>query len=127
MSGFFRLVVFVLALIVAPVISYAGTPTSAGAFTNPAANTIFADSGSLNEGNHEVTIMVSGTVNTIAVLEYRNAANDANVWSQFVIIPANGFQTYRIDKFTISNTGERVRLRLNAAITGSAQGSIIID
>lgn len=105
----------------------AGTPVTGGAFTNPAINTILVDTGQLSDNNHEVTVMVSSTVAAVAVLEYRNAANDANVWSQYIILPANGFATFRIDKFTVSTFNERIRLRLNAAITGSIQASILID
>lgn len=112
-------------LLASPV--FAGTPVTGGAFTNPAINTILADSGPLTDNTHEVTILVSSTVAAVVVLEYRNATDTANVWSQYVIIPANSFQPYKIEKFVITNLNERLRMRLNAAITGSIQASILID
>lgn len=105
---------------------------TAGILTNPAANAILADTGPQTyptsgdgSGTLNFTVIVSSTVACIVHIELRDAANAATIKSQAVILPANGtFQSIKNLAVPL-NGGERLRLRLQAAITGSAQGSIV--
>lgn len=105
----------------------AGVPSTAGAFTNPAINTILADGGAMTDSTHELYMLCSSTVAAVIVLEHRDVTNTSNVWSQYVILPANGFTQILMGRLVTLNNGERVRFRLNAAITGSIQCSINVD
>jgi hypothetical protein len=99
---------------------------TAGVQTNPAINAILADTGALTPGGQTgVTVILGGSVAFIVTLEHRNAANDANVNTQVLAAAAN-------DPFTVSlpgidfASGERIRIRLNAAVTGSIQASLLV-
>jgi hypothetical protein len=91
--------------------------------TNPAINAILADSGALAAGVTGVKILFGGSVAAIATIEQRDAANTANVKTQTIAIVAN--QVICIDLPGVSfAASERIRLRLNAAVTGSLHASI---
>jgi hypothetical protein len=105
----------------------AGVPVTAGVLTNPAANAILADSGEINDGQHEMQLILSSNVAAVIFFEHRNTANTGNVFTQAFLIGANQSFTVKIDKFVTLNAGERFRLRLNSGVTGTLQGSINVD
>jgi len=94
-----------------------------GILTNPAIDTILADSGALAGGQTSVKIIFGGSVAAIATIEHRNAANTVNVNSQVIAIVANQAVEFELPGVTFA-ASERIRLRLNAAVTGSLQASI---
>ena len=96
-----------------------------GILTNPAIDTILVDTGAFAEatGPLIVRVIVSSTVIAAPILELRNAANSANISSQAFISPAN--TTVELDLPVTWAVSERLRVRLNAAITGLIQASII--
>ena len=98
--------------------------TSAGVQTNPAIDTILADSGPVQVGASGAKIIFGSGVAAIVTVEYRNAANNANNQSQILAVAAN--QVIDMDfPYIPFAANERIRVRLNAAITGSCQASII--
>lgn len=107
--------------------AFGGVPVTGGAFTNPAINTILADSGQVTDNTHEIYALCASTVAAVIVLEHRDAANATNVWSQYLILPANTTTQIVFIKWVVTTLNERVRFRLNAAITGSVQCSVVID
>lgn len=102
--------------------------TTAGVFTNPAINTILADTGGITrDATLSAQALISCEVTCIVAIEYRDATDTSNVWTHIVILPsADTRGVYDLHSF-LSVTGQRVRLRLVQAITGRAQGSIFFD
>jgi len=99
---------------------------SAGPLVNPAIDTILADTGAIvSGGGGNLQMIVASTVACVVVLERRNALNTANISSQ--IFPVAAADPYDLKIVVGWADGERFRLRLNAAITGSAQASLITD
>jgi len=96
---------------------------SAGVQTNPVIDTILADTAGVN-GNGSLKVILGASVATIATIEQRNAANTANVNAQVVAVPANGVLCIELLGIPFA-ASERLRVRLNAAITGSCQASIL--
>jgi len=94
-----------------------------GILTNPAIDTILADSGALAAGQTGVIFIFGGSVAAIATIEHRNAANTANLNSQVIAIAANDAKQYCLPGIIFA-ASERIRLRLNAAVTGSLQASV---
>lgn len=93
--------------------------------TNPAANQIIADTGAIGDGwGHDFDVCVSSTAIAAIVIEWRDATNTANVFAHIIPIPANGSVCFTSRGSLTFQVGERVRLRMNSAITGSVQGSI---
>jgi len=96
---------------------------TAGIQTNPATDAILADSGALPGGVGAVTVVIGGSVAFIVTVEHRDAANTANVKTQVLAAGAN-------DPFSVELPGinfaasERIRVRLNAGVTGSVQASL---
>jgi hypothetical protein len=91
-------------------------------------DTILADSGPTPiDGGVRGKFFMSTTVQAIGVIEWRNASNTANVKSQAFVLPANSSIQIMLEFPLIMSTGERLRLRLNAGVTGSVQGSIFSD
>jgi hypothetical protein len=119
----------VLALVLVAFVStlHAQSWVTAGVQVNPAANAILADSGPVTFGTHKLTIIVASTAAAVVVLEHRNAANSANLESQIIPVNANVPFAFALGTGLDTAEGERIRLRLNAAITGSVQGSIFIE
>jgi len=118
-------------LVLLPSLSLAGWAT-AGLQTNPAANAVLADTGALPPQSLNMTMFCSCTVACTVVLEHRNAANNANVvdpltgntHAQGFFIGAQGSQANPFPQAIFLEDQERVRLRLNTAITGAAWCSI---
>ena len=107
--------------------AFAGVPISAGPQSNPAANTIMADSGPITDANHHITIYAGCTVACVMVVELRDPTNTTTVWQQYMPIPANDMKLMDVESFTVPVFNDRVRVRINAAITGAAQVSMIVD
>jgi hypothetical protein len=102
-------------------------PVTNGVLVNPAVNAILADTGPLpGPANHTATIIASSSVAMVIVLEYRDAANGANLWAHTFPIAAQ--QPFKLDiNLTMNADLERLRVRLQAAIAGQAQVSILTD
>jgi hypothetical protein len=97
---------------------------SAGPLTNPAIDTILADTGAAPANSATVNIVVASTVAAVAMIEKRNAANTVNVSSQVVPVTANGIVSVKLPDINWVDN-ERLRVRLTAAITGQIQCSIL--
>lgn len=102
------------------------TPSTQGQLTNPAANALVADTGPQTANGANVQIVVTSTVAARFVIEWRNAANTANLWSQVIAVPANVTQQIELPVGIPFNTNERLRIIMFAAISGFAQGSIVV-
>jgi hypothetical protein len=96
-----------------------------GIVVNPAANAILADTGAMSEDmSHDYDIYLSSTVATAMVVEWRNATDTANVFSHILPIAANTTFVFTSRGSLMMLTGQRIRVRQNAAATGSVQASI---
>lgn len=115
---------FAAALIVAAQFAHAGGPYTQGALTNPAVNAILADSGARPPGGKTPAFVICTTVAAVVVLEYRDAANAANIYSQVFTVSANTCFRYEFPPVFDTADQERFRLRLNAAVTGTLQASL---
>jgi len=114
---------FVAAILTAPLASAQWFTN--GIQTNPTANQIVADTGAVGDGaGHDFDVYVSSTVAVAIVVEWRNAANDANVLAYIIPVPANGFAYWTSRGALAFQGNERVRLRMNSGVTGSVQGAI---
>jgi hypothetical protein len=99
---------------------------TSGIIVNPTANQIICDAGAVADTNsHEWDIYVSSTVAAAFIIEWRDAANAANVWSHIVPVTAGTIAPVFTQRGgPTMQAGERVRVRMNAAATGSVQCSI---
>lgn len=93
-----------------------------GIQVNPVINQIIADTLQLPAGVYGVELLVSATVNSAVVIEQRNAANTVNINSHIFPLAAN--TTEKLKLLLNLAADERVRLRMNAGVTGSVQGSL---
>ena len=102
---------------------------SAGLQTNPLVNAVLAEvvnSGADNALHWKFTC--SSTVAATVVFEHRDAANAANVHAQGYFLTANQpFTDSSGVPTTVLFSGERFRIRLNAAITGLIWCSVLTD
>jgi hypothetical protein len=99
---------------------------SAGLLANPVANTILADTGAMTvAGSAKLKLVMGADVGMVVFLEQRNAANSANINSQVLANAANSPYDLEIPGVEWA-AGERFRLRLSIALTGSAQASIFL-
>jgi hypothetical protein len=99
---------------------------TAGILTNPAIDTILADTGAVPAAISGVTIILGGNIACVATIEHRNAANNANNASQVIATTAGIATPFYLQGIDVQ-PGERVRIRLNAAVTGSIQASVIVN
>lgn len=103
------------------------TPTEAewfteGVRTNPAINTIMFDSGPYNrDGAADFLITCTSTVLTFVDVELRDTTNTVTLRDQHIATSGDTTQVRLPVDFL---TGQRIRGRLAAAITGSAQCSM---
>jgi len=103
--------------------------TSNGLLTNPAANTILAEQVAVGDNARMWVVMCSASVASTVVVEHRDAANLTTIagHSQGFFIPANGATTpnsvIRIPIFD----QERIRVRLNGAVTGGVWCSVLME
>jgi hypothetical protein len=96
---------------------------TAGILTNPATDAILADSGQKQPSSCEATIVLGGSVAAVATIEYRDAANAANLKAQVIACAANDVTMVRLPGLNFA-LNERLRLRLNVGVTGSVSASI---
>ena len=97
---------------------------TAGVQTNPAIDAILADSGAIAAGGvTEATIILGGNVAAVCTIEQRNAANSANVNTQVIACAAGSVEQVKLPGVSLA-ANERIRVRLNAAVTGSLQASV---
>lgn len=83
-----------------------GTPSSEGEITNPASGAVLADTGQLAAGTFAFTVWMAGGNDLNWLLQHRDAANAANIWSQYF--------TFRDDNDDFVDLGPfRVTLALN--------------
>ena len=99
-----------------------------GVFTNPAANTILAESPTtVVDGSLAAIVLLSCEVSCIVALELRDAANAVTEFSHVFLVPTTDtkgpFDFFRFPTVP----GQRTRLRLVSAITGRIQGSLYYD
>jgi hypothetical protein len=97
--------------------------STAGIQTNPLIDTILADTGAVADAVTRVTAVIGGNVAMVVHFEHRNAANNANLFSQVLAAAANAPFVLPLDGLTVA-AGERLRVRINPAVTGSVQASL---
>lgn len=98
----------------------------AGIQTNPAVNTILADTGALaaasSDGHeYDFLVVVSASASADISIEHRNAANSANVESAVHIVPASLIAIFVQAKMA---KGERLRVIMAAGLTGRISATI---
>lgn len=124
-----RKIVVALLLLALHAVAHAQTWNSAGVLTNPAVNTIMADSGAQNEGLRHWSVLCSSSVAAVLVVEHRDGTNTVNVTGHsqaFVLAAMNTAElTPAAGLFFLQD--ERIRIRLNAAVTGTAQCSVFVE
>jgi hypothetical protein len=96
-------------------------------FTNPSSGTVLADSGSISAASplasvYEYVVVASTTVSAQLLVEHRDANNASTIESFNVLLPA-GVVAFPVPvKIT---QGERVRVVLVSAITGSISVALL--
>jgi len=95
-----------------------------GIQTNPVINAILVDTGALPASQFAAKIILGGNVAAVATVEQRDSTNTTNLKTQTIAIPINGVVDLDFPGVVIS-ANERIRLRLNAAVTGSIHASIL--
>ncbi len=102
-----------------PAIFSAGVFDS-GAVVNPGAGAVLVDTGQLNSAPNWMTIMVGANVQTDFVVEWRNAANAANVATWTILIGGASANNVQWGPHMIEpNANERVRI-----VTGGVVGTV---
>lgn len=96
---------------------------SEGELTNPADESVTADSGVLPAGQYEAFAVVSVSANAQVKFQHRNAANDANVFEGIgLYVLANSSVPiawhFNLDK------NQRVRIVMDDALTGTIWASL---
>lgn len=100
---------------------------SEGVLVNPGAGAILADTGAAAiDDSHDLTLLLSSSITAVIVLERRDAANTGNVWAHTIPLGALAPLLGHVGNVIVVNQGERLRLRLNTAIVGQVQGTIVI-
>lgn len=103
-----------------------------GTLTNPIANTVIFDTGQLPAGDYDLfaQISVSGRgpiLASSAVLEHRNAANAVTLailsHIPFGIVEQFSQNTLAPMRYTLA-LNERIRMRVQDAVTGEASGAL---
>jgi hypothetical protein len=99
-----------------------------GAKSNPAANTVLADTGALTGGNKTIIVLADCNVAADVTIEHRNDSNTSTIESQQISILANGTISITLPYGTLTfATDERLRVIVKSTITlGTAQASILI-
>jgi hypothetical protein len=96
--------------------------------TNPGAGTVAIDLGA-EPADTCIVIqpIMAASVNTLFSLEHRNVGNTTTIKSQFLPVQAFGAWDKRFETSICLLAGERLRIVVVNAITGSAQGAIFIQ
>ena len=103
--------------------------SSNGLLTNPVANAIVAELVASGDNARKWKVVVSSSVAATVVVEHRDVANTANVpgHTQGFFVPANGSVNICSDIAIPIFDLQRIRIRLNAGITGSIWGSVLME
>lgn len=106
-------------------VQFAPTIDSTGEQTNPtAAGAALADSGNLTPGQYEARVTLSASANAQFSVQHRNVADDANLDDPAVIyILANSSGQY-VFEFTVNDTGESFRVKMDGDLTGVAAANL---
>lgn len=107
---------------------YGNKPTlDAGAKeTNPDTTDVMADSGALSAGIYDVRVIIGASAAAIFQVERRNADNDASVGDVVILYCAAG-QSAQFALPYVLEEGERVRVMMNANLTGTAAAAINVE
>lgn len=96
---------------------------SEGLKSSPSNGTILADTGPQANASTLYQVVCDATLNADVLIEQRNDVNNATLFSQQVSLAAN--DTKDVSFRVITLTDERIRVKLNGALTlGSVQCSI---
>lgn len=119
---------FMLLLVSMPIVARADWVS--GVVTNPAAGAVLVDTGPLSAGSRSALVIVAATVATRFRYQWRDAANTNVVQEQYFIVPANGTVVLPTpvagQEYTMQE-GERLRVIVDAGITGSASASLFFQ
>ena len=105
------------------------TPFTAGELTSPVANTRLADTGALVAGQYNITLaLMSGDINNIR-LRRRNAADNADIWSQRLAVAQTPGAFLTLQLRLILAAGERVVVEIvsPAVLNSVYQASIWVQ
>ena len=98
---------------------------STGLQTDPtAAGAALADSGNLTPGMYEARVTLSASANAQFSVEHRNVADGANLDDPAVINIIAGSSGQYVFEFTVNESGESFRVKMNANLTGTAAAHI---
>lgn len=99
---------------------------SVGETTNPGSGAIMADTAALPGGIYQVIAISSATATAEFSLQRRNAANSATIGDVHIwYVPANN--TVALPFIVDVEKDERIRIVMNAALTGDAVASVIVQ
>ena len=99
---------------------------SEGQTTNPGTTNVMADTGALDGGNYEVRALVGASAAATFALQRRNAANDGNVGDVPVLYVVAGSSAQFTLRYRVE-AGERIRLMMHAALTGTAAAALNVE
>jgi hypothetical protein len=94
-----------------------------GQLTNPTTSTLIADTGALPAGLYEIRVLMGASVAAQFLIARRDAGNSADVGDVPVVYTPAG-QTSQIVLLYELEASERVRVMMNAAITGTAAATV---
>lgn len=99
---------------------------SEGVKTNPIAGAVLAEVPAFTypHGLSLTIVIAASTIALACEVQHRNAANNGNLHSQIITVPAFGTQAFAITMPIDMDTDERLRVVAFLAIVGSCQVSI---
>lgn len=97
---------------------------SEGVKVNPAANDILVDTGALPQGTYRLMICAGSTVASAFNIQWRNAANNANLFEHVLPVSAGGEICFDFD-MAEAQTDERLRVLARTIMVGTCQVSIM--
>ncbi len=100
-----------------------GTWSNSAVLTNPTDGTVVVDTGAFSPADLLLAVVGAGSVAYVYDVQYRNAANDANLAAQRRICLAGNDEFIFPSTLTVT-AGERVRVLLVGSITGTLQMSL---
>lgn len=100
-----------------------GTWSNSAVLTNPTDATVIVDTGALNRADLLIAVIGAGSVAYTYDVQYRNAANDANLSAQRRICLAGNDEFVFPSSLSVA-TNERIRVVLVGSITGTLQVSV---
>lgn len=91
--------------------------------TNPSSGNVMADTGALRAGNYEFRIFPGASATAEFAVQRRNSANGANVGDVVVLYGAAGQTGGYVLTYSLE-ADERIRVVMNASLTGTAAVAI---